>query len=29
MFPPNAGLLVIIVSPPDREGLIIVEKLPR
>lgn len=29
MFPPNAGLVVIIVSPPGREGLILVEKLPR
>lgn len=29
MFPPNAGLAVIIVSPPDREGFITEEKLPR
>lgn len=29
MFPPNAGFVVIIVSPPDSGGFIIVEKLPR
>lgn len=29
MFPPNTGLVVIIVSPPDRGGFIIEEKLLR